>query len=137
MLPGVKLAEHSGSDKSCVFTTRDFSDESSGKQELFCLRFASVDKLKAFWAAWEGAQAANEALGVGKEPAAGGGDKAAEAEPTATAAATAGGAGQPRAGGAASDATAETGAAVSKPGGGAAEEEGEEGAQSGVEKGGE
>lgn len=66
----MKLAEHSGSEKSVVFTTRDFSDESSGKQELFCMRFGSVDKVKAFWAAWEGAQAANEKLGVGAEGAA-------------------------------------------------------------------
>ena len=43
MLPGVKLTEHSGSDKSVVFTCQDFSEEGAGKQEKFCIRFASVE----------------------------------------------------------------------------------------------
>ena len=70
VLPSCKLSEHSGSDKSCVFTTQDFSEESSGKQEMFCLRFGSVEKVKAFWAAWEAAQATNAGLGVGMGAAA-------------------------------------------------------------------
>lgn len=43
VLPGVKLAEHAGSDKSVVFTCMDFSEESSGKQEKFCLRFGTIE----------------------------------------------------------------------------------------------
>ena len=43
MLPGVKLTEHAGSDKSVVFTCQDFSEETTGKQEKFCLRFGSIE----------------------------------------------------------------------------------------------
>jgi len=43
VLPVTKLSEHTASDKSVVFNTQDFSDEATGKQEMFCLRFGSVE----------------------------------------------------------------------------------------------
>lgn len=39
----MKLAEHAGSDKSVVFTCVDFSEDSAGKQEKFCIRFGTIE----------------------------------------------------------------------------------------------
>ncbi len=42
-MPGTKLQEHSGNDKSWVWSTVDFAEEEQ-KPELFCIRFASVER---------------------------------------------------------------------------------------------
>ncbi|KAI4353384.1 hypothetical protein L6164_002340 [Bauhinia variegata] len=41
------VQEHSGNDKSCVWHASDFSDGEL-KDELFCIRFASVENCKTF-----------------------------------------------------------------------------------------
>lgn len=38
----MSVQEHAGNDKSCVWHARDFSDGEL-KDELFCIRFASVE----------------------------------------------------------------------------------------------
>jgi len=43
----MSVQEHAGNDKSCVWHARDFSDGEL-KDELFCIRFASVENCKAF-----------------------------------------------------------------------------------------
>ena len=46
VLPTTSVQEHAGNDKSCVWHAADFSDGEL-KDELFCIRFGSVDsKLK-------------------------------------------------------------------------------------------
>ncbi|MQL68983.1 hypothetical protein Taro_001258, partial [Colocasia esculenta] len=42
VLPSIKLQEHAGSDKSCVWHATDFSDGEL-KEEMFCIRFGSVE----------------------------------------------------------------------------------------------
>nr|CAA66046.1 atranbp1b [Arabidopsis thaliana] len=44
---GMSVQEHAGNDKSCVWHARDFSDGEL-KDELFCIRFGSVENCKAF-----------------------------------------------------------------------------------------
>ena len=43
VMPGTKLQEHSGSEKAWVYSTVDFADEEQ-KPELFCIRFASIER---------------------------------------------------------------------------------------------
>ncbi|KAL0914997.1 hypothetical protein M5K25_015392 [Dendrobium thyrsiflorum] len=47
ILPSIKLQEHAGNDKSCVWHATDFSDGEL-KDETFCIRFGSVDNCKLF-----------------------------------------------------------------------------------------
>ncbi|KAK9069101.1 hypothetical protein SSX86_013217 [Deinandra increscens subsp. villosa] len=47
VIPTMSVQEHSGNDKSCVWHAADFSD-GEVKDELFCIRFASVDNCKKF-----------------------------------------------------------------------------------------
>lgn len=47
VLPTMSVQEHSGNDKSCVWHATDFADGEL-KDELFCIRFASVDNCKSF-----------------------------------------------------------------------------------------
>uniref|UniRef100_A0A1J3DRZ2 Ran-binding protein 1-like protein b n=1 Tax=Noccaea caerulescens TaxID=107243 RepID=A0A1J3DRZ2_NOCCA len=47
VISGMSVQEHAGNDKSCVWHARDFSDGEL-KDELFCIRFASVENCKAF-----------------------------------------------------------------------------------------
>ncbi|CAH8389441.1 unnamed protein product [Eruca vesicaria subsp. sativa] len=44
---GMSVVEHAENDKSCVWHARDFSN-GEPKDELFCIRFASVENCKAF-----------------------------------------------------------------------------------------
>lgn len=39
---GMSVQEHSGNEKSCVWHATDFSDGEL-KDELFCIRFASIE----------------------------------------------------------------------------------------------
>ncbi|XP_010253798.1 PREDICTED: ran-binding protein 1 homolog b-like [Nelumbo nucifera] len=45
--PTMSVQEHAGNEKSCVWHATDFSDGEL-KDELFCIRFASVENCKTF-----------------------------------------------------------------------------------------
>ncbi|XAR57601.1 hypothetical protein NMG60_11025795 [Bertholletia excelsa] len=47
VLPSISIQEHAGNDKSCVWHATDFADGEL-KEELFCIRFASVENCKSF-----------------------------------------------------------------------------------------
>ncbi|KAJ9698721.1 hypothetical protein PVL29_007669 [Vitis rotundifolia] len=47
VLPTMSVQEHAGNDKSCVWHATDFADGEL-KDELFCIRFASVENCKSF-----------------------------------------------------------------------------------------
>ncbi|XP_065854162.1 ran-binding protein 1 homolog b-like [Euphorbia lathyris] len=47
VVPSINVQEHQGNDKSCVWHAADFSDGEL-KNELFCIRFASVENCKNF-----------------------------------------------------------------------------------------
>lgn len=57
VVPTVNLQEHQGSDKTWVWHASDFSDGEL-KDELFCIRFGSVENARAFKTAYEEAQKA-------------------------------------------------------------------------------
>lgn len=42
--PSINVQEHHGNDKSCVWHAADFADGEL-KDELFCIRFASVESM--------------------------------------------------------------------------------------------
>eukprot|EP01018_Ginkgo_biloba_P013133 Gb_13361 [translate_table: standard] len=44
VLPSISLQEHAGNDKSCVWHATDFSDGEL-KEELFCIRLGSVERI--------------------------------------------------------------------------------------------
>ncbi|KAJ0021339.1 hypothetical protein Pint_32512 [Pistacia integerrima] len=47
VLPTMSVQEHAGNDKSCVWHAADFADGEL-KNELFCIRFGSVENCKTF-----------------------------------------------------------------------------------------
>ncbi|KAJ7950005.1 Ran-binding protein 1 [Quillaja saponaria] len=47
VLPTMTMQEHSGNDKSCVWHASDYADGEL-KDELFCIRFSSVENCKTF-----------------------------------------------------------------------------------------
>uniref|UniRef100_A0A5B7AFX3 RanBD1 domain-containing protein n=1 Tax=Davidia involucrata TaxID=16924 RepID=A0A5B7AFX3_DAVIN len=47
VLPSMSVQEHAGNEKSCVWHATDFSDGEL-KDELFCIRFGSVENCKTF-----------------------------------------------------------------------------------------
>ncbi|KAK6245092.1 hypothetical protein QUC31_011501 [Theobroma cacao] len=47
VLPTMTVQEHAGNDKSCVWHATDFADGEL-KEEMFCIRFASVENCKSF-----------------------------------------------------------------------------------------
>lgn len=47
VLPNMSVQEHAGNEKSCVWHAPDFADGEL-KDELFCLRFASIENCKSF-----------------------------------------------------------------------------------------
>ncbi|XWS53346.1 hypothetical protein CRYUN_Cryun11dG0149300 [Craigia yunnanensis] len=47
LLPTMTVQEHAGNDKSCLWHASDFADGEL-KDELFCIRFASVENCKTF-----------------------------------------------------------------------------------------
>lgn len=61
VMPGTNLTEHSGSDKAWVYTTVDFADEEM-RNEMFCIRFGSVEKAQEFKEGFEKAMATNAKL---------------------------------------------------------------------------
>ncbi len=42
-MPGTRMQEHSGSEKSIVWSAVDFADEEQ-RTEMFCARFASQER---------------------------------------------------------------------------------------------
>eukprot|EP00850_Spirogloea_muscicola_P024042 SM000427S15760 [mRNA] locus=s427:24385:25709:- [translate_table: standard] len=61
LLPSISLSEHAGSDKSWVWHAPDFAD-GEVKDELFAMRFGSVESAQKFKTAFEDAQEKMEAL---------------------------------------------------------------------------
>lgn len=55
VLPTINLQEHQGSDKTWVWHASDFSDGEL-KDELFCIRFGSVENARTFKISFEEAQ---------------------------------------------------------------------------------
>ncbi|KAK4764119.1 hypothetical protein SAY87_013557 [Trapa incisa] len=47
VIPTMTVQEHSGNEKSCVWHASDFADGEL-KEELFCIRFASIENCKTF-----------------------------------------------------------------------------------------
>ncbi|XP_047312651.1 ran-binding protein 1 homolog a-like [Impatiens glandulifera] len=47
VLPTMSVQEHAGNDKSCVWHAADYAD-GEVKDEMFCIRFASVENCKTF-----------------------------------------------------------------------------------------
>ncbi|XP_074572851.1 ran-binding protein 1 homolog c-like [Curcuma longa] len=47
VLPSMKIQEHAGNDKSCVWHAADFADGEL-KEEMFCIRFGSVENCRNF-----------------------------------------------------------------------------------------
>ncbi|MBA0844486.1 hypothetical protein Goarm_001582 [Gossypium armourianum] len=47
VLPTMTVQEHAGNDKSCLWHASDYADGEL-KDELFCIRFASVENCKTF-----------------------------------------------------------------------------------------
>ncbi|KAL7600747.1 ran-binding protein 1 homolog a [Lactuca sativa] len=47
VIPTMTVQEHAGNEKSCVWHAADFSDGEL-KDELFCIRFGSIDNCKKF-----------------------------------------------------------------------------------------
>eukprot|EP00850_Spirogloea_muscicola_P004801 SM000021S06434 [mRNA] locus=s21:193803:195118:- [translate_table: standard] len=70
VLPSISLSEHAGSDKSWVWHAPDFAD-GEVKDELFAMRFGSVESAQKFKTAFEDAQEKMEAL-LGDRDEAGG-----------------------------------------------------------------
>ncbi|XP_042377767.1 ran-binding protein 1 homolog c-like isoform X2 [Zingiber officinale] len=48
VIPSMKIQEHAGNDKSCVWHAADFADGEL-KEEMFCLRFGSVGRTSSRW----------------------------------------------------------------------------------------
>ncbi|XP_008805130.2 ran-binding protein 1 homolog a-like isoform X1 [Phoenix dactylifera] len=63
VLPSIKMQEHVGNDKSCVWHAVDFS-EGELKEEMFCIRLGSVENCKKFKEKVEGVA---ESLGKNEE----------------------------------------------------------------------
>ncbi|KAM0941244.1 putative Ran binding domain, PH-like domain superfamily [Dioscorea sansibarensis] len=63
VIPSIKMQEHAGNDKSCVWHATDFSDGEL-KDEMFCIRFGSVENCKKFM---EKAESIAEDLGKNEE----------------------------------------------------------------------
>ncbi|XP_019442032.1 PREDICTED: ran-binding protein 1 homolog b-like isoform X2 [Lupinus angustifolius] len=48
ILPTMSVQEHAGNEKSCVWHAKDFADGDELKDELFCIRFPSVENCRSF-----------------------------------------------------------------------------------------
>lgn len=48
VLPNMTVQEHAGNEKSCVWHAKDFADGDELKDELFCIRFGSIENCKSF-----------------------------------------------------------------------------------------
>ncbi|CAL9127868.1 unnamed protein product [Musa textilis] len=59
VLPSIKIQEHAGNDKSCVWHASDFADGEL-KEEMFCIRFGSVENCKKFMETVEGIAESSE-----------------------------------------------------------------------------
>ncbi|THU55538.1 hypothetical protein C4D60_Mb11t07620 [Musa balbisiana] len=63
VIPSIKIQEHAGNDKSCVWHASDFADGEL-KEEMFCIRFVSVENCKKFM---ETVESITETLGKSEE----------------------------------------------------------------------
>ncbi|OIV91411.1 hypothetical protein TanjilG_02029 [Lupinus angustifolius] len=48
VLPTMSVQEHAGNEKSCVWHAKDFADGDELKDELFCIRFPSIENFLEF-----------------------------------------------------------------------------------------
>ncbi|CAL0300672.1 unnamed protein product [Lupinus luteus] len=48
ILPTMSVQEHAGNEKSCVWHAKDFADGDELKDELFCIRFPSIENCRSF-----------------------------------------------------------------------------------------
>ncbi|MCO5585881.1 hypothetical protein L7F22_039815 [Adiantum nelumboides] len=62
VFPSISLQEHQGSDKTWVWHASDYADGEL-KDELFCIRFGSVENAQAFKKAFEDAQKTKKGSG--------------------------------------------------------------------------
>ncbi|CAL9125912.1 unnamed protein product [Musa textilis] len=63
VIPSIKIQEHAGNDRSCVWHALDFADGEL-KEEMFCIRFVSVENCKKFM---ETVETITETLGKSEE----------------------------------------------------------------------
>ncbi|RWW27204.1 hypothetical protein GW17_00008375 [Ensete ventricosum] len=63
VIPSIKIQEHAGNDKSCVWHASDFADGEL-KEEMFCIRFGSIENCKKFM---ETIESITETLGKSEE----------------------------------------------------------------------
>ncbi|URD77379.1 ran-binding protein 1 [Musa troglodytarum] len=63
VIPSIKIQEHAGNDRSCVWHALDFADGEL-KEEMFCIRFVSVENCKKFM---ETVESITETLGKSEE----------------------------------------------------------------------
>ncbi|CAM8961462.1 unnamed protein product [Rhodiola kirilowii] len=78
VLPSMTVQEHAGNDKSCVWHAPDFAD-GEVKEELFCIRFPSVENCRTFMERFNEVAEAQQAQEVAEgQPT----QEVAEAQPT-------------------------------------------------------
>ncbi|XP_059662025.1 ran-binding protein 1 homolog c-like [Cornus florida] len=66
VLASISIQEHAGNDKSCVWHATDFADGEL-KEELFCIRFPSVENCKTFKEKVEEVAQSQETAGESEE----------------------------------------------------------------------
>ncbi|KAJ8510992.1 hypothetical protein OPV22_001426 [Ensete ventricosum] len=66
VLPSIKIQQHAGNDKSCVWHAADFADGEL-KEEMFCIRFGSIENCKKFIEMVEGITEADDGKYVENE----------------------------------------------------------------------
>ncbi|KAB5541130.1 hypothetical protein DKX38_014104 [Salix brachista] len=66
VLPAMSVQEHAGNEKSCVWHATDFADGEL-KDELFCIRFASVENCKTFMEMFQEVAESQESKGENED----------------------------------------------------------------------
>ncbi|CAL5424608.1 unnamed protein product [Camellia sinensis] len=69
VIPTMSVQEHAGNDKSCVWHAADFADGEL-KDELFCIRFGSVDNCKTFMEMFQEVAESQQKTGENKDASA-------------------------------------------------------------------
>ncbi|KAG5238578.1 RAN BINDING PROTEIN [Salix purpurea] len=66
VLPAMSVQEHAGNEKSCVWHATDFADGEL-KDELFCIRFASIENCKTFMEMFQEVAESQESKGENED----------------------------------------------------------------------
>ncbi|KAA0060032.1 hypothetical protein IC582_027588 [Cucumis melo] len=69
VLPSMTVQEHAGNDKSCVWHATDFADGEL-KDELFCIRFPSIENCKSFMETFQEIAESQQKKGENKDASA-------------------------------------------------------------------